>query len=147
MRPFQLRIFRGSVAALLHSAGVCSALDLSTKLKLLNAARREVPLSSLLSAEPVLPRQTKSVWGHPRCCFCLCLGIGERGDCSKWGPAWKCVSAGAGPRREPCLGVCWNWALKKLKPGFGKMKLGFEEVKPGLSGSEGSAELCFPQPG
>lgn len=65
MRPFQVRIRHGSVAALLRSAGVCCALDLNTKLKLLNAARRAVPLSSLLTAELVFPQHKKSVWGHP----------------------------------------------------------------------------------
>lgn len=65
MRPFQVRIRRDSVAALLRSAGVCCALDLNTKLKLLNAAERAVPLSSLLTAELVFPQQKKSVWGHP----------------------------------------------------------------------------------
>lgn len=62
MRPFQLRVFCDSVAALLHSAGVCFALDLTTKLKLLNAAKRALPLSSLLTAELVFPQQ-KNVLG------------------------------------------------------------------------------------
>lgn len=97
MRSFQLGIFCDSVTALLRSAGVCSALDLNTKLKLPNAAERALPLSSLLTAELVFPQQ-KKVFGATLDAVLPLPGHWREGGLQRVGPAWKRVGVGAEER-------------------------------------------------